>query len=195
MSGSNQILTGYPLLQTEILFTTNCILKEISPLPKAASTGKSRANRKVGGAQVLTASPFMSDIKAAVQKKKEKEYRQSLKKQKQTKRVIFDYENVEPQPAPKKSRPTRGQKQTKPVQNDDEDLKDPYANEDLEDPYANEDEENDDPACIYCNELFSQSRPKEHWVKCQLCSNWCHTLCAGIPARKKIFICELCSQN
>lgn len=164
MSNSNQILTGPPILQTEIIFITKGILKEISPLPKADSTGKSRFNRKVGGAQVFTASPFMSDIKAAVQKKKEKENRQSLKKQ--TKRIIFDHENEEPQPAPKKSRPTRGYKQKKPIQDDDMDL---------EDPYTNEDEENDDPACIYCNELFSQSRPKEHWVKC---SNWCHTLCA-----------------
>ena len=35
---------------------------------------------------------------------------------------------------------------------------------DVDNPYANEDAEDDDPACIYCNELFSHSRPKEHWV-------------------------------
>ncbi|KAL4720341.1 hypothetical protein ACJJTC_010033 [Scirpophaga incertulas] len=146
--------------------------------------------------------------------RKKKENHKSLKQQKQKKRVLFENDETAPKRSksrrgqkskisalcddvvnheesddvgagPSFKRSTRGRKQTKRVIFDDD--------EDLDDPYANKDCEEDDPACIYCNELFSQSRPKEHWVKCQLCSNWCHTLCAGIPARKKQFICELCS--
>ncbi|KAL4721313.1 hypothetical protein ACJJTC_018582 [Scirpophaga incertulas] len=214
-SSTDQILTERSLLETEIVSSTKTyLLKDISPLPKATPTGKSRVrNRKVGGSQVITSSPFMNDIKAAVQEKK-KENHKSLKQQKQKKRVLFENDETAPKRSksrrgqkskisalcddvvnheesddvgagPSFKRSTRGRKQTKRVIFDDD--------EDLDDPYANKDCEEDDPACIYCNELFSQSRPKEHWVKCQLCSNWCHTLCAGIPARKKQFICELCS--
>ncbi|XP_060801031.1 uncharacterized protein LOC132901895 [Amyelois transitella] len=206
------------LLQTGILSATNCILNDISPLPKA--TGRLKAKRKVGGAQVFTSSPFMNDIKSTIQQKKEKENLKSLKQQKKVKRVIFEDDDVNYKPASKKLRSKRGPKRTKPDLDDDENLEkipnmDPgpsskkyrstrsrkqtqpvILNDDdvLDDPYAHKDaEEEEDPACIYCNEMFSQSRPKEHWVKCQLCSNWCHTLCAGIPARKKHFVCELCS--
>lgn len=212
-------ITGQILLQS-----AKCLLKDISPLPKAASTGKSRVNRKAGGSQVLTASPFIIEIKEAVQQKKEKENRKSLKRHKQTKRAIFEYD-VKPGSAPKKNRSTRGRKTTKrAIMDDEEDLEkagdeepqptpkkrrstrsrnqtkrvildDDEDLEDVEDIYANEDEEEEDPACIYCNELFSQSRPKEHWVKCLLCSNWCHTLCADIPNRNKQFTCELCLEN
>lgn len=50
----------------------------------------------------------------------------------------------------------------------------------------------DDVSCIYCNELYKNSKPKEYWVKCQCCSNWCHTQCAGVSDRVKAFTCELC---
>lgn len=205
-SFDTNILAGQLHLPPEVpLPRSDSILKEISPLPKAASKGTLRANRKVGGSKVFTASPFMNEIKAAVQQKKEKENRIALKKQTQTKRVIFEADDVEtktgrkqrksanlhkdnkvdPQSVSKKGRSTRNRKQRQSVVFDDDD-------DQPEDPYANE-EGDDDAACIYCNELFSNSRPKEHWVKCQLCSNWCHTLCAGIPAKMKQFICELCS--
>ncbi|CAG5045587.1 unnamed protein product [Parnassius apollo] len=101
---TNQI-AEHLLLQPELIsisndFAKNSILKEISLLPKATSTGKLRVNRKVGGSQVFTSSPFMNEIKAAAQQKKENENRASLKKQKQTKRNIFN-DSVESKPAVK----------------------------------------------------------------------------------------------
>lgn len=214
----NKILAGQSLKQPEIISSKNFILKEISPLPKSASTGKLRVKRKTGGSQVFTSSPFMSEIKAAVQQKKEKENRRTLKKQMQTKRVIFEDDDVEFKPASKKFRAKKDQRQIKPIILDnDNNLKkrkvkpDPGPkkhrpsrtrkqkqhtivdnDDDLEDPYANEDEGESGAACIYCNELFSQSKPKELWVRCQLCSKWCHTLCASVLRKTKQYICELC---
>lgn len=54
-------------------------------------------------------------------------------------------------------------------------------------------ESDDDASCIYCEELFSKSRPKEFWVRCQRCSKWSHTLCAGVSNKVKQFTCELCT--
>ncbi|KAF2905717.1 hypothetical protein ILUMI_00462 [Ignelater luminosus] len=67
--------------------------------------------------------------------------------------------------------------------------------EELEDLYTQNDDDEAYPVCIYCNELFSHSKPKQTWVQCQLCSRWCHTICANIPARKKQFVYELCMDN
>jgi len=153
------------------------VLEEISPLPKATSSGKSRVKKKSASSQLLTGSSFMEEIKAKVKETTEIPNRKSTQTRMQLKRVILDDND--------------------PLQENSKLLKQVNLNEEeeLDDPYTNSDGDDSDAACIYCNELFSQSKPKEHWVKCQSCSSWCHTLCAGVSARKKKFSCEICSDN
>lgn len=57
---------------------------------------------------------------------------------------------------------------------------------------AFEDDGSEDVACIYCNELFSHSKAREKWIRCQKCSSWCHNECAGVAYKCKMFVCELC---
>ena len=49
-----------------------------------------------------------------------------------------------------------------------------------------------DTACLFCEELYSQSYSNEPWICCQKCNSWCHCLCAGVDKKGKKFICELC---
>ncbi|KAK9882792.1 hypothetical protein WA026_023306 [Henosepilachna vigintioctopunctata] len=56
--------------------------------------------------------------------------------------------------------------------------------------YDQDDEE--DCACIYCNDLYSRSKPGEDWLRCLKCSHWAHASCADVSKRTKQFICELC---
>lgn len=49
-----------------------------------------------------------------------------------------------------------------------------------------------DAACLYYNELYSISKKGETWIRCQKCSSWCHTECAGVDRKIKVFKCELC---
>jgi transposase-like protein len=50
----------------------------------------------------------------------------------------------------------------------------------------------DDAACLYCNERWSDSVEGE-WVKCQgVCGDWAHAFCAGVGKKDKQFICERC---
>lgn len=55
----------------------------------------------------------------------------------------------------------------------------------------NDDKENEDAACIYCNELFSLSRRGEGWIKCTQCFQWAHEACVGAEGAA-VFVCELC---
>ncbi|KAM3963977.1 uncharacterized protein ACR2FA_002014 [Aphomia sociella] len=53
-------------------------------------------------------------------------------------------------------------------------------------------DDEEDCACIYCNDLYSRSKPGEGWLQCLQCSLWAHASCADVPRRTKRFICELC---
>lgn len=65
--------------------------------------------------------------------------------------------------------------------------------EDEDEPQCEDvEDDDDDAACIYCNDLYSNSRDKEPWIRCQKCSNWCHCHCADVKKSKKMFVCELC---
>ncbi|KAJ4445068.1 hypothetical protein ANN_06867 [Periplaneta americana] len=41
------------------------------------------------------------------------------------------------------------------------------------------DDDDDDEACLYCNDVYSQSKPKETWFQCVKCKMWAHPKCAG----------------
>lgn len=68
-----------------------------------------------------------------------------------------------------------------------------YVNEDSDEDGLDQEVEEDDCACIYCNDLYSRSKPGEGWLRCMKCSRWVHAACADLPKRTKIFVCELCN--
>ncbi|KAK4880193.1 hypothetical protein RN001_008339 [Aquatica leii] len=61
-----------------------------------------------------------------------------------------------------------------------------------EEPYAVKNDHDQVAACLYCNGLYSQSRSRELWMRCMQCSLWAHGECAGLSARAKTFVCEVC---
>lgn len=62
---------------------------------------------------------------------------------------------------------------------------------DEENPFAAEDDE-DEVACLYCNDLFRNSRSREPWISCMKCNKWAHCECAGVSLKVKKFICDIC---
>lgn len=69
---------------------------------------------------------------------------------------------------------------------------------DTEDVYEEEllpDNDDEDCPCLYCNELYSLSRPGESWLQCMNCKLWAHCECAGLSKNSKIFICDVCKQS
>lgn len=53
-------------------------------------------------------------------------------------------------------------------------------------------DDDDDAACIYCNDLFTRSKAFEVWLQCTQCKRWAHAECAGLNKRAKMFVCEIC---
>ena len=44
--------------------------------------------------------------------------------------------------------------------------------------------------CLYCSDLYSNSRRGESWVQCGECGQWAHRECAGCECGG--FMCEIC---
>lgn len=68
--------------------------------------------------------------------------------------------------------------------------------EDDEVPYVDTDNEESsyDEECIFCQELYSNDKNGESWIKCIKCGRWAHELCAGVECWKT-FNCEFCRKN
>ncbi|KAI4465189.1 hypothetical protein MML48_3g00002243 [Holotrichia oblita] len=56
-------------------------------------------------------------------------------------------------------------------------------------PTIDNDDSDSAVGCLYCNELFSQSRQQEQWIQCQQCHQWAHAECAGVSKSIKQFAC------
>ena len=54
--------------------------------------------------------------------------------------------------------------------------------------------DDDNPPCLYCDELFLNSvKEFRAWIQCQCnCKKWCHRVCAGNGKGDIYFVCEFC---
>ncbi|KAJ4430605.1 hypothetical protein ANN_19193 [Periplaneta americana] len=89
-----------------------------------SSVKQTTRKRKHEGSQILTSSPYLTEVKVKVQQKKLVDSRRAA--QQVRRKLSFE------------------------VAEDDED---------------SDDSENEDVPCLYCNVLFSHSKPKESWLK------------------------------
>lgn len=159
------------------------MLHQLSPIPQ--STQRKSTKRKSSNYQdVLTESPYLQSIR---EKENEKKQEQDRKKQRNVvKKKVFEdlqtKENKMKEVTQRKSQRNVANKKVFYDLSDEESEEDPFS--------AVDDEE--DCACLYCNDVFSRSKSREEWLRCQLCLQWCHSECAGVSKSSKMFICELC---
>ncbi|KAK9732414.1 hypothetical protein QE152_g12825 [Popillia japonica] len=59
-----------------------------------------------------------------------------------------------------------------------------------EDPF--EDDSENHTAFLYCNSLFSRSKIKEKWIRCEECGKWAHCEYADVSMKCKTFIYDVC---
>lgn len=150
----------------------------ISPVPslkkKTATRGK-----KSSKSEVITSSPYKSDLEASIEKIKFGE--------KKAKRKVFESE---------KSANNRAKPKKRIKTNESSDSKDDQEDQFI--PYDEENDveefgmlpENDDATCVYCDGLFSHDIRGELWVRCLMCQLWAHEDCAD--TERSEFICDFC---
>ena len=138
--------------------------KEVFPIPKATRK-PSNDNRRRGKADVITSSPYKSELE------------ENFKKSPVVKKLKLNEPDKKEKNVVKKAAP-----KTKLVS------KLPIADSD-----SSEEEDNNDDACLYCNELFSNSKAKEAWIKCVSCNKWAHEACTAYDDVDEVFICDFCS--
>ena len=149
---------------------------DISPLPTANRDEKPR--RKRLAATLLTASPFLQELKEAARTKIQKESK------KQSRKSLFPQESrAQEKPRNRKCQQKKGQtKKTKGTISN--------ANSD-----ATEEEL---IPCTVCGIQFLQDKKKKNgraWISCMICSNWYHNECQGLDNREKpnSFVCISCN--
>ncbi|KAG8252664.1 hypothetical protein J6590_052247 [Homalodisca vitripennis] len=57
---------------------------------------------------------------------------------------------------------------------------------------SSEDGFQEDLGCIYCNDIYSNSKSNEGWIQCSGCLGWAHEECCGSEEEDDNFICDLC---
>lgn len=124
----------------------------------------------------LTSTPNLEEVKA-----KHSPNNASEKRKRQVTKTLFDADVILPstskEPEKKRKRVVK-----KPVRDDSSD--EDFPTDAIDDEV--------DCACIYCNDLYSRSKPGECWLKCTKCALWAHASCADVPKKTKNFVCELC---
>lgn len=154
--------------------STEQIISELSPVPHVEEKVQKRKSRTQKSG-ILTQSPLIAEMKEKARKKKEKENKKTGHQKKKEKE--------------KEVEESKGSRELRKVGRK---LFSSLGNEEESDKDFSGDEDDNDVACLYCNDLFSRSKSKEKWLRCMTCSKWCHADCSGLSPRTESFICELC---
>lgn len=162
------------------------ILQELSPVPQS-NVRKTSKRKTVSYQDVLTESPYLQSI---LEKEIEKGQELERKKNRNIVKRKLVGEDSDNNKKEKDQEPLRkSQRYAGSVRLIRGRTESETSEE--EDPYCVSDNE-EDCACLYCNDLFSRSKSKESWLQCQICQKWAHADCADVPRKAKKYVCELC---
>lgn len=149
--------------------------QDLSPLPKAAKRNlQEKKPRKTGKIGILNTTPEIDELKMKSREKVSKTLGAQAKKKFEFAESIGSTSKII-----KKSCRNAGELAKKKLKN-------------MESEEDCNDDDDDDVACIFCNGLFSHSKAKEKWIRCNDCKKWAHCACADVGPGVKKYTCELC---
>lgn len=151
--------------------------QDIMPVPPPKRKSSNRG-RKPGSSAVFTSSPYKTHLE------------ESLSKGKQMQKLPLATNKTS-----KKSKavPTKTCKKRLKFEESDEEsnastISSGESNLDL--PVGEEKPTEEDAICIFCGNSFSKDVRGELWIKCLMCEEWSHSLCAGCES--DTYICDFC---
>lgn len=192
--------------QNEPLVPTSSSFWDLAPIPhdnRSLTGNEKRRKRTAAHATVLTSTPYKDSLQLSRPTKKStpsvaEKKRQGAKRQLKFKSHSTENNNevtagkINRKPSCNKKQMEemvgiiRGHKTSKETTTKQNKTK--GTNKTSE---ATKNEDKDEASCLYCGELWSQT--KGNWIKCQgPCCKWAHAACAGVESKTIHFMCELC---
>lgn len=164
--------------------------KELFKVPEAPRK-QNNNDRRRGKTVILTSSPYKDELLAAsnvVKNPKRSAVKKNLLPLEKNKKARCQTPRQKPSQHPKQ-RPTK--KASNVDRNDDNSSSENDSS--LVEDSSSEDDDGDS-SCMYCDELFSNSKSGEGWVRCAACLNWSHEACADVEDEDDHYVCDFCSK-
>lgn len=159
--------------------------EEIVPVPKPRSMKKSQKGRKKQKSEILTSSPFKTDLE---EKEKRRKMKEKLENEKLASKGSKKTQKSTKLPANKK--PTvRKVFETSSTSGSEVDPANICDDDELDDvePENMFQDNNDGEVCLICGE-YGKS---EIWFRCIACGGWTHKLCSGAEQPDN-YLCDFC---
>lgn len=153
----------------------------LMPLPHIERKRVEKSDKRRGKTAILTASPYKIELESLIEEKKKQEEKKLSRKRK-----LLGEEDNKPKNKnlQKRTKKTHKKEKSKPRTGT-------KGNEDCS--HESDLEDTSDSACIYCNDLFSNSKNKEGWIQCGVCHGWAHESCSGAEEEDSYFTCDFCT--
>lgn len=140
--------------------------KALMSIPRAIKKPVTRNVRR-GKTVILTESPYKKELEESISAKNKNVVKRQIGKALKTNIITKKYDSS-----------------SKKKKADARDLVSSSSDEDSQ----------PETACLYCNDLFSNSKSEEGWIQCCSCKNWCHEECAGVDSDDcDQFKCDFCA--
>ncbi|KAI4471247.1 helix-turn-helix psq domain [Holotrichia oblita] len=153
----------------------------LRPPPREEKRIQNRNDKRRGKTVILTSSPYKKELQDEEEdRKKKKAPKKTLMKDRTTTMNIK--ENKEPNANGRRLNRMTVVSATNKIK----------RGKGAESSSSEEEEEDSDEACIFCNELYSDSKQKEGWIQCSRCSGWAHETCSNAEEDDDTFECDFC---
>lgn len=146
---------------------------QFSPVPKICKNNSHKIQKRTGSTNLITSSPYKTQIIEANEKKiqKEKVFAEKKKARIEKTKVKINKKKI--------------QTKKKFESSSSEDEKEIPLEEESDD-----DDEDNDAICMYCSGKFSEDTRGEKWAQCSVCFKWSHEDCGNLTS--DVFICVQC---
>lgn len=157
--------------------STNVLPSDIVPVPKLIKKTGTRG-RKSGRSKIITSTPEKEELEQSI----------NLSREKVTRKIT---DKAGPSGLKtKKLKPRKEHVPTSSSESESDLVVDDSPDDNLTLSCFTTRPDNADVQCIFCQENFSMSRPREIWVRCVICNEWAHEACTS--AEGDIFVCDFC---
>lgn len=177
--------------------------KEIIPVPQAERKLPDHKDKRRGRTAVLTSTPYKEELEESIIQRSKKKPKLNFgdsqnnatpkKRYKRNANAKITERKMKPEKSDDSSNSkveaTGSRQQNITKEHKNVKRRQSKINEDA----SSSEDESDDAACLFCTELYTNSKSDDGWIRCQHCEGWAHEACAGVGEDEDVvFTCDFC---